>query len=156
MTVNMMLKIGIYLIIGYALILGLTGCRSKLTKADGRSHNKDPEGCTTEDIKLAINPSNHGFPKQLDKCASDAWGNADKTSKCLKIHYPALSETCVGCFGKMASCSASHCKFKCISDHFSEKCLNCANTNCRNEKKNGSFSLIECTGLKPNELPASK
>lgn len=138
-----------------ALIFGLVGCKSKPAPGQGHLKGKEDAACTADDIKLAINPNNHQFPKQMDECASDAWGNAKKTTKCLKTKYAALSDACARCFGEMATCSASNCKWKCIGDHFSEKCLACVSSSCRDAQK-GSFSLVECTGLKPNELPPSK
>jgi hypothetical protein len=144
-------KIICLLAIGSA-IFGFQGCQRKSSEIDPPAKG----GCTEEDVRLAIHPNNHDFSKQMDKCASKVWGNAKKTTQCLKKHYPALSQSCADCFGEIASCSASHCKLACIGNHFSDKCLECVNTNCREMKKDDSFSLIQCTGLPANQLPPGK
>ena len=112
--------------------------------------------CDDSDVKLAINPKNKKFPKIMDTCASDAWGDASKTTKCLKKQYPQLSDKCAACFGKMADCSASNCKFKCMGNHFSDGCLACVENNCRGTVKDSKFSLTNCTGLKAKQLPPKK
>lgn len=140
-----------FIVFSCFLVLDLSGCKKKTANADTGG-----TACTEHDVKLAINPNNHHFPKQMDKCASDAWGDAKKVSACIKTHYSGLSDACANCFGEMASCSASNCKLACLSDHFSDKCLDCVNTNCRDNKKDEHFSLIQCTGLKPSELPPKK
>lgn len=142
---------------GLALFLVLANC-NKITPQAEAAKIKDKDGgeCTTADVELAINPKNNNFPTQFDKCASKAWGNAEKTSACLRKHYPALSQGCAACFGQTASCSASNCKFKCFTNHFSDACLSCVDTSCRDHKKDGSFSLMECSGLAKDKLPPSK
>lgn len=142
----------IYLIMISSLLLTLASCK-KEALADVAT-DKEAGLCTTSDRKLVIHPNNKEFTKNMDKCSSDAWGNAEKTKKCLKTHYPKLSDGCAKCYGDMASCGASHCKWKCLSNHFSKGCLECVNKNCRDaQKKSTSFSLIKCTGLRANELP---
>ena len=136
-----------YLIFSCLLVFGLTNCTKSVAV------EKRTGACNANDIKVAINPQNKKFAKQMDKCSSDAWGNAEKTSKCLKEQYPEVSNTCLNCYGQMAACGAANCKMKCFSNHFSEKCIECVNQNCRDEKKDNSFSLIKCTGLKANQLP---
>lgn len=140
----------IYLVLSF-LLFAWAGCKKKVFGDEPTQ--KHAGACNENDIKLAIHSHNKKFSQQMDKCASDAWGNEEKTQKCLQTHYPNLSDGCANCYGKMAACGASHCKFKCLSNHFSEACLNCVNKNCREEKKDNSFSLITCTGLKDTELP---
>ena len=112
--------------------------------------------CNESDIEQGINPTNQNFPKQLDKCASDSWGEEEKTTKCIKGQYPKLSDPCAGCFGKLIGCSTSHCKSSCLFNHFSDACLECVDKKCRDVSKDNSFSLITCTGLEKNQLPPSK
>jgi len=112
--------------------------------------------CTEADKENGINPTNQNFPKQLDRCATDSWGEEDKTTKCLKGQYPALSDGCAGCFGKLIACSTAHCKSKCLFDHFSNGCLDCVDKKCRDNTKENSFSLIACTGLEKDQLPPVK
>ncbi len=140
-----------YLVLMGSLLLGLSSCKKEAIAANAAA--KEGGQCSASDRKI-IPPHNKEFGKKMDKCSTDAWGNSEKTGKCLKAHYPKLSDGCVKCYGEMAACGASHCKWKCFSNHFSEGCLSCVNKNCRDEQKNSkSFSLIKCTGLKVNELP---
>lgn len=142
----------IWLLSMCSFLLGLASCK-KEALADGAAY-REVGLCSASDRKLVIHPNNKEFTKNMDKCSTDAWGNSEKTTKCLKTHYPKLSDGCAKCYGEMASCGASHCKWKCFTNHFSEGCLACVNQNCRDIQKNaGSFSLIKCTGLKANELP---
>lgn len=135
-------------------VLTLSSCDAPQAEAAAsKTPGAKAAACTKDDVKLAINNSNHEFPKILDSCASKAWGKALKTGDCLKKHYPTLSVACTSCFGKMAECSASHCKLKCLMNHFSDKCLACVNSNCRDTK---AGSLIECTGIKADKLPPQK
>lgn len=134
----------------------LPACRTPEANAEEKKAIASSAGCNANDIKVAINTNNHEFPKQMDKCASASWGDEEKSTKCLKIHYPALSRSCALCFGKMASCSASNCKAKCLFNHFSDGCLNCVSKYCRDKHKKSSFSLVECTGLAPDKLPPKK
>lgn len=100
-------------------------------------------GCNAKDVKLAINPGNHGFAGQMDRCASPSWGKG-------------LSESCVMCFAQMAHCTAQNCKLACMTNHESEKCLQCAESHCRDLQEGNDFSLETCTGLKAAEMPPRK
>lgn len=144
------------IILSLVIAVAISGCKNKPANALEKDLPKTAGACTKEDVKLAINPNNHNFPKQMDECASSAMGNEKKTTKCLKTLYPNLSDHCASCFGKMASCSSSNCAFKCMFGHFSDGCLTCVNTNCRDTKKDEAFSLIRCTGLDLKQLPPSK
>ncbi|HEY3547939.1 MAG TPA: hypothetical protein VGK17_17850 [Propionicimonas sp.] len=113
-------------------------------------------GCNANDVKLAINPGNRGFAAQLDRCASPSWGKTKESALCLARAYPGLSESCVMCFAQMAHCTARNCKLACMTDHHSEKCLKCAESNCRDLQRGTDFSLETCTGLQAAELPPRK
>lgn len=141
------------LLLVFVLALGLTGCHKKAVVKDPPAAG---HACSKADIKLAINPNNHKFPHQMDACASETWGDAKKTAKCIKKSYPTLSDSCATCFGEVADCSASNCKWKCLSDHFSDGCLECVNSHCKVVDKKNDFSLITCTGLSPKQLPPNK
>lgn len=147
-----LLSKALVIFLGFTALILLSSCEDEDAQA-AKGHEKV---CTAADMKLAINPNNAQFPKQMDKCASDAWGDEEKTTKCLKKLYPSLSSGCASCFGKTASCSASNCKGKCLFNHFSDGCLSCVNTNCKQIKSDNSFSLISCTGIKEKELPPNK
>jgi hypothetical protein len=136
------------LLIGCLSLFWLTSC--KRGEAGGTDDSIKAGACTANDKKVAINPDNKAFKNIMDKCSTDAWGNAKDTAACLKKNYPTLSAGCADCYGKMADCGASNCKWKCFSNHFSAKCLSCVNSHCRDGK---SFSLLKCTGLNAGELP---
>lgn len=110
--------------------------------------------CNATDVKSAINPKNTKFKKQMDSCATNSLGSAEGTAACLRKIYPALSAGCAGCFGEMAACSAHECTGVCLFNHMSPKCIDCAVKNCRRTQEDGGFSLVTCTGLKNNQLPA--
>lgn len=129
--------------------------QAKEQKQDKKESKKN-SGCNSDDTKHIINPNNKDFPKEMDKCASKAWGDEKETIACLKKTYAKLSDGCVTCFGKVAACSKAHCKAKCMFNHFSDGCLNCVETNCRDDKKGNDFSLVKCTGLQPAQLPPRK
>lgn len=139
------MKLKIIPIVSILTLIGL----GALIGCDSLVFSKEKGVCTKNDAKVAINPHNHKFPGIMDKCASDAWGNAKKTGECLRKHYPNVSEQCTNCFANAADCSASNCKFKCIGNHFSDKCLNCVDKNCK-------AKLEECTGIKPENMPPKK
>lgn len=143
-------KIIVYFIIGYLSIFWLFSCKKGEAITADDAVKKSASVCTPHDQKIAIYPKNEKFKKIMDKCSTNAWGNGPKTKECLKKKYPQLSEGCADCYGKMASCGASNCKWKCFSNHFSEGCLACVNTHCREGK---TFNLLRCTGLKVHELP---
>jgi len=136
----------------------VTKNQSKAAGAKGADPADPPEpakkhGCNTLDVKLAINPKNHKFTKQVDHCATSSWGGVQETADCLKKVYPGLSESCSLCFGKEAHCAVENCVLPCIFNHTSDRCAKCARTNCSDKQSNGKFSLETCTGLSVNEMP---
>lgn len=158
------MKITQIILIAACSFVGLlaTSCDTQKVEAAPQAKEQKQEAkkisgaCNSDDTKHAINPNNKDFPKEMDKCASKAWGDEKETITCLKKTYPKLSEGCVTCFGKVAACSKAHCKAKCMFNHFSDGCLDCVESNCRDDKKGNDFSLIKCTGLQPAQLPPRK
>lgn len=137
-------------ILVFGMLFFLSACQKKIPEFE---RDQSVNQCKENDIKEAIYPKNTKFSKTLNKCGRDAWGDEKDTYKCLSKHFPKVSDGCRSCFAKMTACSASHCKFQCMSNDKSEACRKCVNKHCGDESKEASFSLVKCTGLKKDQLP---
>ncbi|KAI4836557.1 hypothetical protein MKS88_004355 [Plasmodium brasilianum] len=97
-----------------------------------------------------LSPSNNFFSTLL-QCSVDNIGSGEKTMICVQEHLAKrnlkMSDTCVACFRQSVDCGRSNCWMPCLfGSPCSEKCYNCATTNCNKE-------LIRCSGL--DDLPGA-
>jgi hypothetical protein len=147
MTLKLMLKVSLFYIFATTLSFSSFAAAPKNNKIV--REKKENKACTKNDRERVINAHNTKFPKVMDRCASDAWGNSAETSACLREKYKGLSVSCSNCYGAMAGCTKDNCKFKCMANHFGDSCLGCIDKYCREK-------LVVCTGVKENKLPPRK
>jgi len=119
--------------------------------AEAAKKKEAPDGatrgaCSQSDRTDYVHDANRKFVSQMRTCSKDTWANNAKNFNCLTKNMPSLSKGCARCFADMASCAKDNCKMACMLDAKSDKCIDCANSNCQ-------ASLIQCTGVARADLP---
>jgi len=99
--------------------------------------------CDSIDVKLFKNVPN--FASTWRVCATDTWGNAQKTIDCIRESFN-LTERCASCFGNFTACGAKNCKGACWLDPKAEKCADCGRSYCGDD-------WASCTGVPISDLP---
>lgn len=111
-------------------------------------HNQCDSTCCSASDQTAINALVGGdddgsFPKTNLDCAKSAISiltgiNKDKFNTCLTGKV-SISKGCSMCFAEATQYGYQNCKFQCLSNAFSDSCLECS----------AGFDVTECTGFDP-------
>lgn len=99
----------------------------------------------TDSSRAHFYRSNYSFAEAIDTCSS--YSGLD--TACFKRKYtsPGMSDQCLGCFGKMTSCTVSACGFKCMmSGRRSAECKLCSVEAC-------GAAMQKCSGIDPEYWP---
>jgi len=112
------------------------------TRVSNRS--KPQEGADEPDKKFYVN--NPDFTDRFKFCARKTWADSAQTANCLRQMFEDLSSVAAGCFGELAACGRSNCKWSCLADDNSEKCKLCARSECGD-------AWASCIGSPVNDLP---
>ena len=102
--------------------------------------------CSQADRTEYVHDPNLKFINEVRACGKETWANKGENIACIAKVMPSLSKGCAGCFADTASCALANCKIACMFSSTSERCTNCANSNCQ-------ASLITCTGVARADLP---
>ena len=117
-------------------------CEASFMKCSGLSSPIDPptagDFCNAND-KHIWDTENEKMKQALDKCAKKCWGDASCVTRCM-MKEGHFSEPCANCFGSFADCSKVHCKWKCLGDTHSAKCIKCVKKYCTDD-------FVKCSGL---------
>jgi len=109
------------------------------------------DACSEQDIKNHLYKENKAFAQNWASCGITSMGNSDKTSCCLKDHYPALQKQCIDCFGEFTKCTGNNCWWLCafglVMESAEKKCAACALKSC-------GEAIATCTGVPLENLPS--
>jgi hypothetical protein len=108
--------------------------------------NAAEDGCSEADRTEFIHHPNQKFVRQMTECSKSTWANEAKNLECIQHAMPSLSDDCANCFVDMAGCAKDNCKIPCLFDSASERCLECADSNC-------GAALVRCSGVASADLP---
>merc|ERR1719150_1485332 len=77
--------------------------------------------------RLGGGHSKHSFPRSVSDCARKAYAwfrfHPDKMETCLQ--KKGMSASCSSCFTPVGAYGAKHCKFACLVNWCSERCIKC-------------------------------
>mmetsp|Transcript_39477 Transcript_39477/g.77656 ORF Transcript_39477/g.77656 Transcript_39477/m.77656 type:complete len:253 (+) Transcript_39477:54-812(+) len=122
---------------------------SDLPKAEGPSllvfQSPLDGACNNTDDLGVFKAHASDFHADLQKCATQTLGNADKTAQCLSS-ATGLSSGCAECFGQDAHCCAVNCIKQCLTAPTSPACLQCQVDNCQP-------ALLTCAGVPASVIP---
>jgi hypothetical protein len=103
-------------------------------------------GCSESDRKTIVFKTNYAFTETLKSCSS----LKGLDEKCVKLKYPAITESCLDCFEKMTSCAVANCKGKCWMSPRGKECAQCSvDHHCVS-------AMEKCSGVKSANLPGFK
>jgi hypothetical protein len=101
--------------------------------------------CTADD--KALWSGSDDFSRKIAIAATKGAGMEFRVKPLIQQAYATLSEPCVDCFTKAASCGAYWCMFSgCMSDSFSKNCITCIDWYC-------TKGTQRCIGATDEEMP---